>query len=296
MLNRRYLPPTNWLAAFESVARLGSVTDASRELNLSQGAVSKLIKNLEDQLGVQLFLRERKKLVLTSQGESYVEHVKRALDDIRNATLGLVANPEGGTLELAILPAFGTQWLAPRLPAFLSDNPGIQVNLSTRVEKFDFSKERFHAAIHFGRDDWEGTDALRLMDESTIPIVAPELAAELISDPEGFIDRLPLLSMRSRPDVWTNWFETQGRTISNNTRMEFDQFAAMRQAAIAGIGAALFPDFVISEDLRTGRLTEIPNTLPSSHGSYFLVWPKSGREYPPLTALISWLRELDPDS
>ncbi|MEM9279690.1 MAG: LysR family transcriptional regulator [Pseudomonadota bacterium] len=293
MLNRRYLPPTAWLSAFETVARLGSVTDASREMSLTQGAVSKLIKNLEDQLEVQLFLRERKKLILTSQGENYAEIVRGALDDIRNATFGLIANPEGGTLELAILPAFGTQWLAPRLPAFLSDNPGIQVNLSTRVERFDFAKERFHAAIHVGRDDWEGTDSLRLMDEQTIPAAAPNLAVDLNASPEALSEQMPLLSMRSRPDAWTNWFDVQGRTMSNATRMEFDQFAAMRQAAIAGIGAALFPDFVICEDLKKGRLVKIPNTVPSSYGSYYLVWPKTGGDYPPLSALVSWMREIN---
>jgi len=126
MLNpRRFMPPLAHLQAFEAAARLGSVTAAARELHLTQSAVSRQIKGLEELLEVELFVREKQSLHLTPGGTAYARDVREALRKISTASLQLRANPLGGTLSLAILPAFGTRWLAPRLPDFLSKHPGI---------------------------------------------------------------------------------------------------------------------------------------------------------------------------
>src|SRR5690242_8560404 len=119
VLPRRFLPQMSVLAAFEAAARLQSFTAAAEELNLTQSAISRQIRSLEDQLGAELFVRERQTVRLTVAGSSYANEVRRALQLIATATLALRANPNGGTLNLAILPTFGTRWLAPRLPAFL---------------------------------------------------------------------------------------------------------------------------------------------------------------------------------
>ncbi len=153
MIARRFLPPLPWLTAFEAVARLGSVTDAAAELDLTQGAVSRQIQKLEEQLDVVLFIRDKRRLVVTPAGRSYAEKVHTLISGLANATLALTSNPDGGLLELAILPAFGTHWLAPQLPQFLGAHPGVTINLATRTEPFHFKHEKFHAAIHFGKDN-----------------------------------------------------------------------------------------------------------------------------------------------
>ena len=104
---RRYLPPVGQLAAFEAVARTGSTAAAARELDLTQGTVSRLVQALEAQLGVLLFLRQRKRLKPTQAALVYADEVRRALDIIGRASLRLGANPDGGVLALAILPTFG---------------------------------------------------------------------------------------------------------------------------------------------------------------------------------------------
>lgn len=153
---RRLLPSISLLTAFEAVVRTGSTLAAARDLDLSQGAVSRLIQALEGQLGVPLFLRERRRLVPTDPALAYAREVGKALDLISRGSMRVRSNAGGGTLSLAILPTFGTRWLAPRLPRFLAAHPGITINLGTRLKPFDFAEEGFDAAIHFGGDDWAG--------------------------------------------------------------------------------------------------------------------------------------------
>lgn len=293
-LSRRYLPPLPWLSAFESVARLGSVTEAAAELDLTQGAVSRQIQKLEDQLGVALFQRKKRRLMVTPAGRAYAGEVQKALGGLANATLALRANPEGGLLELAILPAFGAHWLAPRLPGFLSRNPGITLNLATRTAPFEFSAERFHAAIHFGRDDWPGTGSLKLMDEVVVPVCAPALCGGHLT-----LERLvtlPLLHLETRETAWPRWFGQQGHVAPGGHGVgghgiAFDQFATMMQAAVFGAGAALMPRYLVERELAEGVLVTDPAAPPVSLGAYYLVWPDTLREHPPVVALRRWAED-----
>lgn len=150
LMPRRFLPSLSLLTAFDAAARTGSITKAARELNLTQSAVSRQIKLLEQQLEVELFVRERQTIRLSLAGEVYAREIRDALHRISMASLNLRANPRGGTLNLAILPTFGTRWLAPRLPRFLARHAGITINLVTRLSQFDFRLEPVDAAIHFG--------------------------------------------------------------------------------------------------------------------------------------------------
>jgi DNA-binding transcriptional LysR family regulator len=288
---RRFLPPLKWIAAFEAVARHGSVTDAAAELNLTQGAVSRQLQKLESQIGLKLFARDKRRLVLTPTGAAYAAEVADGMAQIANAAMKLHANPEGGTLELAILPAFGTHWLAPRLPQFLGDNPGVTINLSTRTAPFDFARERFHAAIHFGRNDWPGTDALLLMDEEIVPVFSESLAHDhQIERPQDLL-KVPLLHLQTRPRAWTRWFAAQGEEDTGVAGMGFDQFATMAKAAAAGLGAALLPTSLAATELDRGTLRSLSSAKVTSIGSYYLVWPRVHADYPPLVAMRNWIAD-----
>ncbi len=122
------------------MARLGSVTEAA-ELALTQSAVSRQVQELEAHLGIALFLRQRKHLVLTGAERAYAEEIRAAIGQITAATMRASIDPKGRTLELAILPAFGTHWLAPRLPGFFAVHPGVTLNLTTRTRPFDFATQ-----------------------------------------------------------------------------------------------------------------------------------------------------------
>ncbi|WP_444870533.1 LysR family transcriptional regulator [Rhodobacter capsulatus] len=214
---RRFLPSLSLLQAFETAARTQSITAAAAELSLTQSAVSRQIRALEAQLGTELFHRERQTIRLTQGGAAYAREIRAALQKISTASLTLRANPGGGTLTLAILPTFGTRWLAPRLPDFLAAHPGITLNLVTRLTQFDFATEAVDAAIHFGVPDWPGAECTWLRGEHVVPACSPDLAAR-----HGFatlqeLRAAPLLHLTSRPDAWKSSSTARGWRRSSCT-------------------------------------------------------------------------------
>ncbi len=286
---RRFLPSISHLAAFEAVARTGSVTAAARELDLTQSAVSRQIKALEEQLGVELFLRERQTVRLTLAGDAYAREIREALRRISSASLNLRANPHGGTLNLAILPTFGTRWLAPRLGRFLAVNPGVTINLVTRLSSFDFRLDSIDAAIHFGHPHWPGAELAFLMSERTLPACSPVfLKRNSISRPEDLLTA-PLLHLTTRPDAWERWFADNGVAFENVHGMLFDQFATAAQAAIAGLGIALLPTFLMQEELKRGDLVAAIDREMESRERYYLAFPPERADYAPLAAFRDWI-------
>ncbi len=286
---RRLLPSISLLTAFESVCRTGSTLAAAQDLNLTQGAVSRLVQNLEAQLGVQLFRREGRRLVPTEGALAYAREVARAMDLVSRASMRVRSTTTGGTLALSILPTFGTRWLAPRLPRFLAAHPGVTINLGTRLRPFDFADEGFDAAIHFGEKTWPNAGFEKLFDERMVACCAPGfLASHPVRAPADMIG-LPLLQLETRPDAWAGWFAHHGVETAVPLGMLFDQFAPMIQAAIYGMGVALLPEFLAKAELADGRLVDAWGGPVPSAGSYYLVWPMAGESYPPLLAFREWL-------
>ncbi|MBT9246906.1 LysR family transcriptional regulator [Gemmobacter fulvus] len=286
---RRLLPSISLLMGFESVLRTGSTLAAAQDLSLTQGAVSRLIQNLEAQLGVQLFRREGRRLVPTENALAYGRDVAKAMDLISRASMRVRSNTGGGTLALSILPTFGTRWLAPRLPRFLAQHPGVTINLGTRLRPFDFAEEGFDAAIHFGEPTWPEAGFAKLFDERMVACCAPGfLASHPVRGP-GDLAGLPLLQLETRPNAWAGWFAHHGVSASVPLGMLFDQFAPMIQSAIYGMGIALLPEFLAKAELADGRLVDAWGGPVPSAGSYYLVWPGIGEAYPPLVAFRDWL-------
>lgn len=286
---RRFLPSISLLSAFDAVLRTGSTAAAARQLQLSQGTVSRLVQNLEAQLGRPLFHRHRKKLIPTRAAIAYGRDVTKALDLVQRSSMEFVANPDGGALSIAILPAFGTRWLAPRLGGFLTANPGITINLATRIRPFNIETEGFDAAIHFGEDNWPGASHLKIFDERLTACASPDFLAShpirSVSDLEG----QQLFQLETRPSAWAAWFSGQGARPMNVRGMLFDQFAPMVQAAIAGLGIALLPDYLAETEISEGRLMPVLRTAGEGTGSYWLAWPQDRVSYPPLEAFRDWI-------
>ncbi|MGN7295281.1 LysR family transcriptional regulator [Rhizobium sp. SAFR-030] len=286
---RRFLPSFSLLSAFEAAARTGSVTAAASELGLTQSAVSRQIAALEKQIGVVLFLRERQTIRLTIAGDSYAREVREALRRISNASLNLRANPSGGTLNLAILPFFGSRWLIPRMPRLLDQHPGMVVNLITRLEPFDFRFDTLDAALHFGAARWPGAVLTPLMDEDVIPACSPDFSARHDLRTAQDLLKAPLLHLNTRPDAWENWFRSQETGFEALHGMLFDQFVTMLEAASAGLGIALLPRFLIARELDEGRLVAAVAAAPLPTGRYFLACPPERASYPPLAAFRAWM-------
>jgi LysR family transcriptional regulator, glycine cleavage system transcriptional activator len=286
MLPRRYLPPIPALLALEAVDRLGTASAAAEELNLTQGAISRALQGLEAQLGVPLLIRERQRLRLSPAGQDYVAEVRKALQLLASASITLRANPTGGSLNLAILPAFGMHWLAPRLARFAQAHPEVTLNLSTRLRPFDFATTLFDAAIHYGRQDWPGVHYLKLMDEELLAVAAPGFPP--LTEATDVLHH-PLLHLESRPGDWGRWLAHHGHPGLRPPGMLFDQFATLTQGAIHGMGAALIPTFLIQRELSERRLVPIFGPAIPALGAYYLVWPETRPDRAPLRSLRHWL-------
>lgn len=286
---RRLLPSTSMLMALDAAARAGSFTAAARELNLTQGAISRQISALENQLDVALFERTGKTILLTEAGRIYAREIGVALQSIRNASLNAMTNPLSGILNLAILPTFGTRWLMPRFPSFLKEHPNITVNFVTKLSAFDFHEENLHAAIHYGQPDWPDAISTFLLSEEVIPVCSAGFLQENPLAHPGDLAGLPLLHLTTRPDAWDNWFRSNDFDPPREQGMAFEQFSMIAQAAVTGLGVALLPEFLIKSELDRNELVVILDMPTKSEAGYYLVAPVDKSEHPPVAALREWL-------
>jgi LysR family glycine cleavage system transcriptional activator len=286
---RRFLPSLPALTAFEAAARTGSVTAAALELSLTQSAVSRQIKVLEEQLEIPLFIREKQTIRLTAAGHEYVREIREGLKRIGSASMNLRANPAGGTLNLAVLPTFGTNWLVPRLRGFIDANPDIVMHLVTRNAPFDFRADPIDAAIHFGENDWLGAESLFLRAEEVVPACAVALKKKYAFRVPKDLRKAPLLHVTSRPDAWERWLDHHSVASDSVRGMLFDQLSAIAAAAIAGLGIALLPIFLFENEFKRGALVRALDLPVQSAGKYYLVWPSDRTAYAPLIVFHRWL-------
>ncbi len=286
---RRFLPSIAALRALEAVDRLGSATTAAAELSLTQGAVSRQLQALEAQMDVSLVARDGRALSLTAPARAYAAEIRTALQTITQASLRLQVPSRGGALNLAILPTFGMRWLVPRLGDFTRRHPEVTINLTTRLEPFSFASEPFDAAIFFGNGDWAGTGALRLRSETVLPVCAPSLLPPGGVTEPADVMRLPLLHIRSRPKAWEEWLAAHSAPPHATAGTVFDQFSALTEAALHGLGVALLPAYLVEQDLAAGRLVAVYGAPTESAGAYWLVWPETKADDPTLRVFRDWL-------
>ena len=289
MNQRRLIPSTSMLMAFDAAARTGNFTGAARELNLTQGAISRQIGALEEQLEVALFERSGKTVRLTETGKIYAGQIHSALQLIRNASVNAMSSSLSGNLNLAILPTLGTRWLMPRLPLFLRENPELTVNFVSRLSPFDFRNEDLHSAIHFGLADWPGAECTFLMGEQSVPVCSPRFLQEHQIERCADLAGVPLLHLSTRAGAWADWFSMSGVEPPERKGMLFEQFSIIAQAAAAGLGAALLPEFLIRNEIKQGDLTVLFDTPLQSEAGYYLATPVEKTDYPPVVALRDWL-------
>jgi LysR family glycine cleavage system transcriptional activator len=290
-IQRRLLPSISSLTAFDAVARLGSFSAAAAELSLTQGAISRQIAGLEDQVGIALFDRNSRGVALTATGREYAKGIEEVLGRIRTLTLEAMPKGPANSLSLAIPPTFGTRWLMPRMPGFVRENPDIIINFATRIGRVDFEAEEIDAAIHVGRPDWPDAKCDLLMQEMVAPVCSPEfLRANPVRSPERLLS-LPLINLASRPGAWEHWFGSLGLDARLAGGMRFEQFSNVAQACIAGLGVALMPLFLIASELKGGQLVRAYDHQVESLSAYYLVRPLRKVSYPPVIAFSNWLME-----
>jgi LysR family transcriptional regulator, glycine cleavage system transcriptional activator len=290
-LNRRQMPDIATLQAFECAARHGGFTQAARELNLTQSAVSRQIKELEARLGLTLFERVRQRVVLSEQGHALLPEVRNLLNRTEAMVLKAMASRAGQqSLSIATLPTFASRWLTPRLPGFLEGHPGTTLELASRSEPFDFDEENFDLAIHYGQPVWAKAVCHYLCREVILPVACPALKERMAGLGPADLADGPLLHLSARPKLWAEWFDEQGLdTAGAFSGHRFGQFSMQIEAAIAGLGAALLPRYLIEQELADGRLAILFERPLTTENSYYVVVPEGKRENPLAEAFRLWI-------
>lgn len=285
------LPSLNGLRAFEAAARHLSFTLAASELNVTQTAISHQIRRLEEELGIQLFIRQNRALALTPEARDYLPGVRAAFNDLRLATDRLLRKDDDKVLTVSTIASLAAKWLLPRLTDFQESHPGIDVRITTSTSLVDFQRDNVDVAIRYGRGQWPGLRADWLMADELFPVCSPSLLRgdKPLRRPEDLKDHVLLHTNVS--DDWRVWLTAAGLSagISRQPGITFDMTLMTVQAAIDGMGVAMGRTSYVQDDIAKGRLVvPFKIALPADAG-FYLVSPDSRREAPKLAAFRQWI-------
>jgi len=304
---RKDLPPLEFLVAFEAAARLGSFTAAAEELNLTQAAVSRQIRLLEQNLGRQLFTRAHRAVRLTPEGRDFQHTVSLALSHVANAARGLRVVEDIAQLTVAADQSVAALWLLPKLEDFQGAHGDIDLRLISSDVEADCLAEEVDLAIVHGDGNWPGFEAELLLDEEVFPVCSPAYLERhgAIAQPADLLDRV-LIDLDDDHWNWINWrvWLTEQTTDLPQTlsrdgtvagtgglrRLVINSYPLIVQAARDGLGVALGWRHLVDEPLAAGALVRpLEQTVRTDLGYYLLV--RRDREASPQAeAFRGWLR------
>ena len=275
----------NTLRAFDASARHLSFTRAAMELCVTQAAVSHQVKALEEQLGVALFRRTTRGLILTDEGAALAPTLEESFARIARSLEALAAGGPRAVLTIGVVGAFAIGFLMERLKAFRAEHPFIDLRLMTNNNKVDLFSESLDGAIRFGDGAWRGVESVHLMAAPMAPLTSPEMAAGMATPAD--LARAPLLRSY-RPQDWPAWLAAAGVAQISARGPMFDTSHLMVHAAMLGEGVALAPPAMFARELASGRLVQ-PFACAVDVGAYWLTRLISKPPTPALTAFERWL-------
>lgn len=284
------LPPLNALRVFDAAARHLSFTKAADELFVTQAAVSHQIKSLEDFLGLKLFRRRNRSLLLTEEGQSYYLDIKEIFTSINEATRKLQARSAKGALTVSLPPSFAIQWLVPRLSGFNAAYPGIDVRIQAVDREEDKLADDVDVAIFYGRGNWTGFRTERPYAEFLLPVCAPSLlmGENGLKVPADLANHT-LLHDTSRRD-WMAYTRQLGvPQINVQQGPIFSHSAMVVQAAVHGQGIALVNNVMAQSEIEAGRLVCPFSDVLVSKNAFYLVCHDSQAELGKIAAFRQWI-------
>lgn len=292
------MPPLNALRAFEAAARKLSFTKAADELNVTPGAISQQIRQLEDFAGSPLFKRTGRSVLLTDSAQATLPLVREAFEKIIEAGRVMQAPARKGRVMVSCAPSFAAKWLAPRLEAFHRAHEGIEAWVSADMGLTDFSTADADIAIRYGGGNYEGLKSEKLLDETVVPVCSPKLldGTHPIRTPADLAHHTLLHDESQENDPscpdWGNWLAARNVLgVQSRRGPRFNQAVLVIEAAISGQGVALAKRAVAERDLRSGRLVApfIDGTTDIDF-SYWIVSPKGRHLSPDVRAFLKWVK------
>ncbi len=291
---RRELPPLTALIAFEAAARHMNFTRAAEELNVTQPAVSHQIQMLETDLGVRLFERSGRQVILTTTGQDFFRSVTDSLGRIAEVTRSVRQATDQGTVTIATNPGVAAFWLMPRLSLFQEQNPDLKVRVLTSERDRNLPIEDLDVAIRFGVGAWQNATAELLMPEIVAPVCAPTYGGfDKVWTPELIWSDSALLHQEDDEARWFTWEDWRRRWCPDlepaEPQLTFSNYSVEILQAVGGKGIALGWTLMLADLLENGALHLISDFELRSERGYFVVVPSGKPVRDEVKLLCDWL-------
>lgn len=287
------LPSMQTLLVFQAAARHLSFTKAGQELNLTQTAVSHQIKNLENILGVKLFVRKRNSLTLTTAAQDYLASITQAINIVSSATNNTKHSQSSTTLSIVCLPTYAVQCLIPILPEFQRLHPEISLQLRVSSDFSEFEGANYDVAIRYGSGSWQAFRSDLLHVEEFFPVCSPQLIPGRKASEIELLNQLPKIRTyfySMFQDDWAAWLEAAGHTgVSFSNTSVFHMHLASLEAANAGCGLAIGRTPLVDRYLANGSIVAPFRTRAKSRSAYYLTSPAGKEELPNIKQFREWI-------
>lgn len=287
---QRRLPPLNSMKCFEAAGRLLSFTDAAKELNVTQAAVSHQIKVIEDFLGISLFIRYPRRIVLTKQGKALLPNVIEAFDKLSIAIESINEDQSSNMVTVRLAPSFAAKWLSPRLKYFWLEHPEINLSLFHAHAPVDFEREEFDLAVTYGKGKWLNVISEPLLSLDFFPVCSPAFMEN--DKPLTDIDNLRYYTFLhdANYECWADWLNLAGvNDIPSNKGTIIDDTNVLIRAAIDGQGVALGSTVFVEDHLKSGKLVRPFEMTLRNDFAYHVVSTEMKLSNPAVTAFKDWL-------
>jgi len=293
---KRSLLPLNALRAFDAAARHMSFKLAADDLSVTPAAISQQIRSLEDFLGVDLFRRTNRSLVLTEAAQLSLLPLKEGFERLEEAVDIIAGSKSSTVLKVSVSPSFASKWLVPRLASYYERRPDAIVKISATMQVTDFKAEDTDVAIRYGRGNYEGLLSEELLRETLFPVCAPGLFDGEAATPCAVLKHTLIHDDSSIEDEsapnWTMWLKAAGVTAPDGMpAVHFNNNALAIEAAVAGRGVALARSAIAEEDIKAGRLIKPFGEAVPVNFAHHIVYPKEKLKNERVQDFIEWLRE-----
>ncbi|MCS4505989.1 transcriptional regulator GcvA [Arhodomonas aquaeolei] len=291
----RPLPPLNSLVAFEAAARYLSFTAAASELSVTQGAISRQVRQLEDYLGRSLFVRENRTIALTPAGLQYYQTVSRALADVSEATSELIHWQGDRQVTVATTNAMASLWLLPKIPAFQRNYDDVEIRILASDQLYDLSRSDFDLGLMYCPTPPPSLNATPLFREEVFPVCSPAYLQRSgpLGGPEDLLGRTLLYLEDARAEwfSWKEWFHRVGvDSAGPRGHLNINNYPMLIQAAINGQGIALAWGHLLDHHLESGALVRPVDTHLRTEACFYLLEPEHRvRVKPAVRAFRDWL-------
>ena len=290
----RRLPALTAMKIFEVVGQTRSFTRAAERLNLTQSAVSRQVRNLEEQLGEDLFIRKHHALELTASGAELFATLQDAFHNVELTVRAIMEQSNRNRLRINAPPTFARRWLMPRLAKLRQAMPDIDISISTSLADNLGERSQLDCAIRFGDGEWPMLEARHLMAERHIAVAAPALLDGWSPGDRPDLSRFTFLHVLSsstqRYLTWQHWLDAAGLAdVDTRGGLEFDLLDLAIEAAVNGLGITVADRAMIAPQLESGQLVPLMDVEIGGHQSYWLVTRKERTESEPVERFRAWL-------